>query len=310
MTADEFFVLCKNKISKIIESQKNRELWIYGCGVGGNILSDILSDSDIDYKGFIDKEACSIKRYKDFEVILPTLLNPKRQYVVVSLFDFNYSILKQLLSLGYTQQDCFFIVEHESVHREEFVYKNCHIGRYTYGYEGLLSQFACCRSIGSFCSISSSARVVANHPLQFISTNPFFYNPAYVPWDKQDKLMERIMELRPAEHQPDSWWTIADNTPCSIGNDVWIGANAVIMPKVRIGNGAVIGAGAIITKDVPDYAVVVGNPARIVKYRYSELQIDALNRIKWWDWPEEMLMDRLFDFYLPIDLFIKKYDVN
>lgn len=310
MTSEDFFVLCKKKIGKIIKSQKNRELWIYGCGLGGDILSDVLSDSDINYRGFIDREASEIKKYKDCEVILPTRLNPKRQYVVVSLFDFNYSILKLLLSLGYTQQDCFFIVEHECAHKEEFVYKECRIGRYTYGYEGLLAMFACCSSIGSFCSISQSARVVANHPLQFISTNPFFYNPAYVPWDKQDALIERIMEIRPDELQPDSWWSIADNTPCSIGNDVWIGANAIIMPKVKIGNGAVIGAGAIVTKNVPDYAVVVGNPAQIVKYRYNELQIDALNRIKWWDWHEDVLMDRLFDFYLPIDQFIAKYDVN
>ena len=309
MTADEFLVLCKSKLDRMIEFQEDRELWIWGCGVGGNLLSNVLGDRGIAYNGFIDRDASYIKRYMEHEVILPTLLNPKRQYVIVSLFNFNYSILKQLLNCGYTQKDCFFVVEHENLNKEEIIYKNCRIGRYTYGYEGLLSQFSCCSSIGSFCSINYSARVVANHPFQYISTNPFFYNPALVPWDSLDELMERIVKLRPAEYQPDSWWTIGDNSPCIIGNDVWIGANVIIMPKVRIGNGAILGAGTVVTKDVPDYAVVVGNPARIVKYRYSELQIEALNRIKWWDWSEGVLMDRLFDFYLPIDEFIEKYDV-
>jgi virginiamycin A acetyltransferase len=69
-----------------------------------------------------------------------------------------------------------------------------------------------------------------------------------------------------------------------IGNDVWIGNNVILLSGIKIGNGAVIGAGAVVSKDIPPYAVAVGNPIRIIKYRFSEEQIEKLQRIKWWNW--------------------------
>lgn len=78
-----------------------------------------------------------------------------------------------------------------------------------------------------------------------------------------------------------------------IGNDVWIGCDVTILGGVRIGNGAVIGARAVVAKDVPPYAVVVGNPARVVKYRFDEETIRALQQIKWWNWPEEKIKANL-----------------
>lgn len=83
----------------------------------------------------------------------------------------------------------------------------------------------------------------------------------------------------------------------------------IITNSSNIGNGVIAGAGAIITKDVPDYAIVVGVPARILRFRYKENQISSLNRIKWWDWPDELIRERYYDFYKPIDEFIKLYDV-
>ncbi|ASJ06388.1 xenobiotic acyltransferase family protein [Thermococcus pacificus] len=74
-----------------------------------------------------------------------------------------------------------------------------------------------------------------------------------------------------------------------VGSDVWIGANAVIMPGVRIGNGAIIGAGAVVTRDVPDYAIAVGVPAKIKKYRFTEEIIEKLKEIEWWNFPVEYL---------------------
>ena len=78
-------------------------------------------------------------------------------------------------------------------------------------------------------------------------------------------------------------------THCKIGNDVWIGAGASIMTGITIGDGAVIGANAVVTKDVPPYAVVVGVPARIIKYRFSESIIKQLLEIKWWSYTKEEL---------------------
>ncbi len=93
----------------------------------------------------------------------------------------------------------------------------------------------------------------------------------------------------------------------TIGNDVWIGKNVIITNYSNIGNGAIVGAGSIVTKDVPDYAIVAGNPARILRYRFTSDQIDGLNTIAWWDWSDDMIRARYEDFYLPIDEFILKY---
>ncbi|NLZ49867.1 MAG: hypothetical protein GX895_14010 [Clostridiales bacterium] len=93
-----------------------------------------------------------------------------------------------------------------------------------------------------------------------------------------------------------------------MGNDVWLGRNVTITNGANIGNGVIAGAGAVITKDVPDYAIVVGAPAKIVRYRYNPEQIEALNRICWWDWSDEQIRERYDDFFLPIDDFIAKYD--
>lgn len=74
-----------------------------------------------------------------------------------------------------------------------------------------------------------------------------------------------------------------------VGNDVWIGREAVILPGVTIGDGAIVGAHAVVSRDVPAYAVVVGNPARIVKRRFDDETIQALLSIRWWDWPAEAI---------------------
>ncbi len=88
-------------------------------------------------------------------------------------------------------------------------------------------------------------------------------------------------------------YTEANRYQIIIGNDVWIGRGATIMGGVRIGNGAVIGANAVVTRDVPPYAVAVGSPARIVKYRFELDVIDRLNGIKWWYWSRAQIYERL-----------------
>lgn len=92
-----------------------------------------------------------------------------------------------------------------------------------------------------------------------------------------------------------------------IGNDVWLGKNVIITNGVNIGNGVIAAAGAVITKDVPDYAVVAGVPARIIKYRYKEEQIKELNKIAWWNWSDDKNRECYEDFYLEIDVFIEKH---
>jgi acetyltransferase-like isoleucine patch superfamily enzyme len=78
-----------------------------------------------------------------------------------------------------------------------------------------------------------------------------------------------------------------------IGNDVWLGDRCTILSGVSIGNGAVVAANATVTKDVPPYAVVAGNPARIVKMRFDEAEIAKLQALRWWDWDEQRIRERV-----------------
>ena len=129
--------------------------------------------------------------------------------------------------------------------------------------------------IGRFCSIGCGAKFLfnsANHTVSSLSTYPFplFFEE----WELEKK------------NVTDSWDNKGDTI---IGNDVWIGYEAVIMAGVTIGDGAIIGACAVVTKDVSPYTIVGGIPAKSIRKRYSEETIDLLTELKWWDWPEERI---------------------
>ena len=94
----------------------------------------------------------------------------------------------------------------------------------------------------------------------------------------------------------------------NVGNDVWIGAKSTIMSGVTIGDGAIIGSTATVAKDVPPYAIVVGNPGKVVKYRFTQAQIDGLMQIQWWDWEEEKIKEEGMALWsLNIDDFIYRH---
>ncbi|TPK90364.1 CatB-related O-acetyltransferase [Mesorhizobium sp. B2-4-12] len=81
--------------------------------------------------------------------------------------------------------------------------------------------------------------------------------------------------------------------PITVGHDVWIGARSVILSGVTIGNGAVIGAGSIVTREIPPYAIAVGNPARVMRYRFAPDVIERLQSLKWWDWSDDLIRTRI-----------------
>ena len=133
--------------------------------------------------------------------------------------------------------------------------------------------------IGKFCSIACGAKFLftsANHTLQSLSTYPFpiFYEA----WDT------------PVSEITEAWDNRGDIV---IGNDVWIGYEAVILPGVRIGDGAIVAARAVVTKDVEPYTIVGGVPAKPIRKRFDPDTIRRLEQLRWWDWPREKLRQLL-----------------
>ena len=181
---------------------------------------------------------------------------------------------------------------------KEFKYKT-KIGKYTYG--ALAIDHECIESIGSFCSFATGVTLAGNHALNYISTHPFL---THKEWDNGHGHKARFSKDCPL---------VVENSPFKrmrIGNDVWIGRNVIIIPPVNIGNGVIVGAGSVVTKDIPDYAVVVGAPAKIIKYRVKPEQITAMNRIAWWDWDDDKIINYYQDFKLSFEEFIKKHDIR
>ncbi len=136
-------------------------------------------------------------------------------------------------------------------------------------------------TIGKFCSIAAHTRLnPGNHPLDRVMLSHVGYRSS-------------AYDLGPDD--PDLFeWRRA--SPVTLGHDVWIGHGAVVLPGVTVSTGAAIGAGTIVTKDVPPFAVVVGSPGRVLRYRFSETVIADLQRIAWWDWPHERIGAAMQDF--------------
>ncbi len=167
--------------------------------------------------------------------------------------------------------------------------------------ESNIGEYAVCRGdnqiwysdIGKFVAIAYGARINAvNHPaFTRISQHEFTYKGIRYDFSENDDTS--VIEMR-------------RNEKVIVGNDVWIGHNAIIMPNVHIGNGAVIGSGAVVTHDVDPYSVVVGVPARPIKKRFSEDIIEKIEKSEWWNWSHEIIKER-YDDFKNIEEFIRKW---
>ncbi len=147
--------------------------------------------------------------------------------------------------------------------------------------------------IGKFCSIGFGAVIIANQGHNLTT--------GYTDYRVATYAVATLSHFKP------SYWLPEKRNFVQIGNDVLIGAYAVILPGVTIGHGAIIGAGSVVTRDIPPYAVVAGTPAKIIRYRYSPDQIAKLLKIAWWDWDEQKIRENMDDFYGKVDAFIEKF---
>ncbi len=127
--------------------------------------------------------------------------------------------------------------------------------------------------VGKYCSISWNTTVGAvEHMLSKLTTHAFPCRKRFGLTDEEGKMPE----IR-----------------TTIGNDVWIGCNVVILPGVTVGDGAVIAAGAVVTKDVQPYAIIAGVPGHVLRYRWDDATVEAVGKLKWWDWDDETIRKNL-----------------
>ena len=176
-------------------------------------------------------------------------------------------------------------------------YKGFKIGKYTIG-EPRIENCWCNSAtleIGAFCSIARNCTIFTggNHHYEWLSTASLNY---FLGYDLTRAGRGRYLCPKPSKG------------PVIIGSDVWIATNVTIMENVKIGHGAIIACNSHVVKDVPDYGIVGGNPARLIKLRFTQEQIDALVKIAWWNWEDSKIKENIPLIMSPnIDEFIQKH---
>ncbi|KJS22000.1 MAG: chloramphenicol acetyltransferase [Clostridiaceae bacterium BRH_c20a] len=148
--------------------------------------------------------------------------------------------------------------------------------------------------IGNFVNIASGVRIgPPQHPMNRPTLHHFTYRRQIYGFAMEDDTAFFA-------------WRTAQIT--EVGHDVWLGHNAIIMPGVKIGNGAIVGSSAVVTKDVAPFTIVGGVPAKVIRKRFSADVIEKLQRIKWWNWTYETIKELFPDFLLSVEDFVHKYD--
>lgn len=176
----------------------------------------------------------------------------------------------RLLNRKSSKEDAPLFYTRDFLKNEKF-----QIGAYTYGNPTVYFEDEANLKIGKFCSIAfDSVKIYlgGNHHTQWVTTYPF----------------NKVPGITLSQEVKDTPTTKGD---VEIGNDVWIGRDVTILSGVHIGDGAVIGAGSVVAKDVPPYSIVVGNPAVVVKKRFTDDTIQKLQQLAWWNWPIEKIVE-------------------
>ncbi len=165
------------------------------------------------------------------------------------------------------------------------------LGRHSYGVvrSGVFKASpAAPLTVGAFCSIADAVMFLcdANHSLNAVTTFP---------------VHKLILKQGDRDFNP------TRRVGITVGNDVWIGRGALIMPGVSIGDGAIVGGGSVVTKDVAPFSVVAGNPARFVRHRVEPALAASLSEIAWWNWPDEKIVAEADALAGPVEAFVERH---
>jgi len=287
------------EIKYCIEEQlknEKRKFIIFPYGDVGLQVKQILNECyNINECYIIDNNLCKYNEKIKKISFLNTLDCSNYVIILATTNERSYCELKKKLLVYFKENNIAELPSMKKLWNESQLLKKC--GKYSYG---PLCNHRLVESIGSFCSFALGTDVVENHPIQYISTHPFMYHSVKSNDNNCENEVWRFSGIIPKGK-------VGKYRKITIGNDVWLGKNVIITNGSNIGNGVIAGAGAVITKDVPDYAVVCGVPAKIIRYRYTPDQIESLNKIAWWDWTDDEIRERYDDFFLPINEFIDKY---
>lgn len=215
------------------------------------------------------------------------------EWTFIKTYGHNHPITHILLNV---EEDNILYNRNQFVNSTKGVYTNIapkyailgsDIGDYTYISQDSIIHHT---SIGKFCSIGPNFLCGWGiHPTDGISTAPMFYSTRKqngMTLSNEDKIVE--------------------TKRITIGNDVFIGMNVTILDGITVGDGAIIGAGCVVSKDIPPYAIAVGNPMKIIKYRFDEDTIKSLLELKWWNWDIEKLQEVETNFF-DVKSFVKKH---
>lgn len=271
---------------KILERAAGRDIIIYGCGEAGELMYKTLRSVLIDVSFFVDRKYNLFGTCFNLPVKPNTFLDREKHFVILNPSSNRNtidSIMADLrLQCGFDTND-WFHWDTEVTH--DILLNGVTIGRCTPIVDALLlpSSANFIESVGRYTSINASFKVSFNH---FIGLSTSFRVP------NQDIQYQKLTKVNRIK----------------IGHDVYIGANTFINASTvkSIGNGAIIGTGAVVLEDVPPYAVVAGVPAKVKKYRFTQEQIEILERVQWWNWDDETMQVHADCFSNP-DLFFQRF---
>lgn len=307
----DYYKQIRNHIAQLLD-QGCEEFILYPFGERGLLTKQILNECyGIQEKLIVDnKLSLYNKNIKNVDFLKQIVWGGKTRLLITSD---NMEIYQEIRAAVQRYVDESYIVDmfqnfkSEIKKVEPVTYTIC--GKYSYG---PLCNHELVERVGAFCCFAGGTDAVRNHPVDLISTHLFLY------WGGDNDIYDKgkYKSYENDKNFKEYGWYFPDVEPCGkvhkgrrtvIGNDVWLGKNVIITNGAEIGNGVIAGAGAVITRDVPDYAVVVGVPARIIRYRYSPEQIAKLNIIAWWDWPDEKIRKNYKDFLGNVEVFIEKH---